>query len=188
MCQKLTQEKFHTNTVIFKINYNNLNPSPQRRGFLFVKVFICMKILISKEQYRILVIKLLEGLFGELSITTAEEKERLGQGGDDYHDIFDEDGEEIANIWIKGDCKNKGCKRDLTFNNEMTERMENFIPYYKHKMFSKVLIEYVYKYTGVKCDCIQYEYGFSNTHYNDDDDYTFSKTKKYNVKKKKKIK
>jgi hypothetical protein len=142
-----------------------------------------MKILISKEQYRILVLKLLEGLFGKLSITTAEEKQRLGHGDSNYHDIFDENGEEIANIWIKGQSKNKGCKRDLTFSVEATEQMENFIPYYKHKMFSNVLIEYVYKYTGLKCDCTQYEYGFNNT---DADNYP--KTKKYNVKKKKKIK
>jgi hypothetical protein len=151
-----------------------------------------MKILISKEQYRILVLKLLEGLFGKLSITTTEEKRRLGHGDSDYHDIFDENGEEIANIWIKGPSKNKGCKQDLTFSVEATEQMENFIPYYKHKMFSNVLIEYVYKYTGIKCDCTQYEYNFNYT--NDDDapsySYTkpYSKTKKYNVKKKKKIK
>ena len=142
-----------------------------------------MKILISKEQYRILVLKLLEGLFGKLSITTTEEKRRLGHGDSDYHDIFDENGDEIANIWIKGTTKNKGCKQDLTFIVEATEQMENFIPYYKHKMFSNVLIEYVYKYTGFKCDCTQYEYDFNNT-----DDGNYSKTKKYNVKKKKKIK
>ena len=152
-----------------------------------------MKIIISKEQYRILVLKLLEGLFGKLSITTTEEKQRLGHGDSDYHDIFDENGEEIANIWIKGQPKNKGCKRDLTFSVEATEQMENFIPYYKHKMFSNVLIEYVYKYTGLKCDCTQYEYNFNYKNTDDDDDtpsYTkpYSKTKKYNVKKKKKIK
>jgi len=150
-----------------------------------------MKILISKEQYIILVLKLLEGLFGKLRITTTEEKRRLGHGDSDYHDIFDENGEEIANIWIKGPTKNKGCKRDLTFSVEATEQMENFIPYYKHKMFSNVLIEYVYKYTGLKCDCTQYEYGFNNTdadNYMDGSPKHNSKTKKYNVKKKKKIK
>ena len=141
-----------------------------------------MKILISKEQYRILVLSLLESLFGKLCISTLKEKERLGLLSHDYHDIFDEDNEEIANIWVRGDSKNKGCKRDLTFSNEVIEKMENFIPYYKHKMFSKVLIEYVYKYTGVKCDCVQYDYDF------EDDNDAFAKTKKYNVKKKKKIK
>ena len=143
-----------------------------------------MKILITKEQYRILVLKLLETLFGELSITTLKEKEKAGLLSHDYHDVFDKNGEEIANIWIQGDSKNKGCKRDLTFQNEVIEQMENFIPYYKHKMFSKVLIEYVYKYTGVKCDCVQYDYNFVE----DNDEYTLAKTKKYNVKKKKKIK
>jgi len=145
-----------------------------------------MKILISKEQYRILVLKLLEGLFGKLSIKTVEEKQKSGfYSNVDYHDIFDENGAEIANIWIKGRSKNKGCKQDLTFISEATEQMENFIPYYKHKMFSNVLIEYVYKYTGIKCDCTQYEYNFN---YKNTDDDNYSKTKKYNVKKKKKIK
>ena len=141
-----------------------------------------MKIIISKEQYRVLVLSLLESLFGELSIRTVGEKKRLGQVGLDYHDVFNKHDEEIANIWVKGDSKNKGCKRDLTFSDEVIEQMEKFIPYYKHKMFSKVLIEYVYKYTGVKCDCVQYDYDFAN------DDDVFAKTKKYNVKKKKKIK
>jgi len=139
-----------------------------------------MKIIISKEQYRVLVLNLLETLFGELSITTAEEKNRFRHGNNDFHDILNEDGEEIAYIYIKGNVKNKGCKRDLTFMYDTTEQMENFIPYYKHRMFSKVLIEYVYKYTGVKCDCIQYDYNFV-------DNDTSPKTKKYNVKKKKKI-
>ena len=145
-----------------------------------------MKILISKEQYRILVLKLLETLFGDLSITTAEEKQRLGDGDSDYHDIFDKYGDEIANIWIKGFTKNKGCKRDLTLTVEATEQMENFIHYYKHKMFSKILIEYVYNHTGIKCDCTQYEYDFKRFDGSYSGDY--SKTKKYNVKKKKKIK
>ena len=151
-----------------------------------------MKILISKKQYRILVLKLLEGLFGKLSIKTVEEKQKSGSDVD-YHDIFDENGAEIANIWVKGRTKNKGCKQDLTFMSEATEQMESFIPYYKHKMFSNVLIEYVYKYTGIKCDCTQYEYNFNYKNTDDDDDTPSyikpsSNTKKYNIKKKKKIK
>ena len=131
-------------------------------------------------------LKLLETLFGDLSITTAEEKQKLGDGDSDYHDIFDKYGDEIANIWIKGGIRNKGCKRDLTLTVEATEQMENFIHYYKHKMFSKILIEYVYNHTGIKCDCTQYEYDFKRFDGSYSGDY--SKTKKYNVKKKKKIK
>jgi hypothetical protein len=60
-------------------------------------------------------------------------------------------------------------------------------------MFSNVLIEYVYKYTGIKCDCTQYEYNFNYKNTDDDDDTPSyikpsSNTKKYNIKKKKKIK
>lgn len=123
-------------------------------------------------------------LFGKLKIITSKEKRKLGLNTD-FHDILDKDGEEIATIWIKGDAKNKGCKRDLTFDDFATEKMETFIPYYKHKIFSEVLIEYVYKHTGVECDCIQYDYDFTNNY--EEHEFT-AKTKKYNLKKKKKIK
>lgn len=80
-----------------------------------------MKFLITKEQYEILVFKLLETLFGELKIVTVKEKQKKGRD-DDYHDIYDKDGEEVANIWVKGDNKNKGCKRDLTFLDDSTKK------------------------------------------------------------------
>ncbi|MFM7988466.1 MAG: hypothetical protein ACKPKO_55055, partial [Candidatus Fonsibacter sp.] len=62
----------------------------------------------------------------------------------------------------------------------------------KHKIFSEVLIEYVYNHTNIKCDCVQYDYDFKHVVEKDDEgeeyEYTGSKTRKYNVKKKKKIK
>lgn len=150
-----------------------------------------MKILITKQQYKDLVFKLLHTLLGELRIVTSKEKKKLGLDTD-FHDIYDKNDDEVMNIWIKGVAKNKSCKNDLTILQNVTEKMEGFIPYYKHKLFAKVLSDYVYKYTDIKCDCVQYEYGFKHKigmDGNDEEyDYTDSKTRIYNLKKKKRIK
>jgi hypothetical protein len=146
-----------------------------------------MKVIITKEQYRTVTLKLLESLFGK-KLTIMTDKQRQASGmesfSQDYKSVYDENDVEIANIWVKGNLKMKGCKRDLTFDNTVTQKIESFIPYYKHKMFSKVLVEYVYKYTGVKCDCVQYDYDFEG--YNEDSGLII-KTNRYNVKKKRKI-
>ena len=150
-----------------------------------------MKIVITKQQYKELVFKLLDTLVGELRIVTSKEKKKLGLDTD-FHDIYDKHGDEVMSIWIKGIPKNKGCKNDLTILNDLTEKMEGFIPYYKHKIFAKVLSDYVYKYTDIKCDCVQYEHGFKHMIRKDGNDeeydYTDSKTRIYNLKKKKRLK
>ena len=141
---------------------------------------------IKKERYKQLVFDLLETLFGKLSIEDSED------GGEIYlYTIYDQDGADIAEIYL-GRHGNKGCKKDLTLSRDVTERLEGYIPYFRHKMFSKVLIEYVYDKLGIKCDCVQYDYDFENKTEVDRDgtefDWTKSKTRKYNVKNKKKIK
>ena len=104
---------------------------------------------------------------------------------------FNEDGETVITIWVKGPLRSKGCKKDLTLENRLIEKFEQYMPYYKHKMFSKVLVNYIYDKFGIKCDCVQYDYDFGEVKYVDDDgdeyEYYTSKTRKYNVKKKKKI-
>ena len=141
---------------------------------------------IKKERYKQLVSDLLETLFGKLSITDTEDFGEISQ-----HTIYNQDGEDIAYIYL-GRFGNKGCKKDLTLSRDVTEKLEGYIPYFRHKIFSKVLIEYVYDKLGIKCDCVQYEYDFKNKRDLDSDgkeyDWTKSKTRKYNVKKKKKIK
>ena len=66
------------------------------------------------------------------------------------------------------------------------------MPHYKHKMFSKVLVDYIYDKFGIKCDCVQYDYDFKEKEWVGDDGNEYinylSKTRRYNVKKKKKIK
>ena len=142
-----------------------------------------MKIIITKEQYKNLVVSLLDTLIGEMTIRTVKEKREYGNK-EDYHSVFDEDGSEIMTIWVKGNLRNKGCKKDLTLENRLIGKFETYMPYYKHKIFSEVLVDYIYDKFGIKCDCVHYDYNFKEDH----DKYAYSKTRKYNVKKKKKIK
>ena len=140
---------------------------------------------IKKEQYKELVLNLLETLFGKLSIEYAKDDEDM------FHAVYDQDGANIADIYL-GKYGNTGCKKDLTLSRDVTEILEGYVPYFRHKIFSKVFIDYIHDKLGIKCDCIHYEYKFENKRELDSDgiefDWTKSKTRKYNVKKKKKIK
>jgi hypothetical protein len=150
-----------------------------------------MKIVITKKQYGVLVSSLLKTLFGKLRIKTIEEQKAEGFDAP-YHVVFDSEGEVIIGIYIKKSA-NAGCKNDLTIFNETSEKLEAYIPHYRHKIFSEVIVDYVYKQLDIKCDCVQYEYDFKWVTDNDEDEdeydgYMVSKTRKYNLKKKKKIK
>ena len=150
-----------------------------------------MKIIITEEQYGHLVTNLLDNLIGNIRIRTIKEKKEDGIK-DDYHSVFNEDGELVITIWVKGPLRSKGCKTDLTLESRLIEKFEQYMPFYKHKMFSKVLVNYIYDKFGIKCDCVQYDYNFEEEKHVDDegDEYevSLSKTRRYNVKKKKKIK
>ncbi len=150
-----------------------------------------MKIIITEEQYGHLVTNLLDLLLGNITIKTVKEKKEDGNK-EDYHSVFNEDGETVMTIWVKGPLRSKGCKKDLTLENSLIEKFEQYMPHYKHKMFSKVLVNYIYDKFGIKCDCVQYDYDFKEEKHVDDEgdeyEHTTSKTRRYNVKKKKKIK
>ena len=147
---------------------------------------------IEKERYKKLVSELLKTLFGELTI----EHEYGDSGKLTHYHIYDQHGEEFANIYLRT-FANKGCKKDLTLTQESSEKLEGYIPYLRHKLFSKVLIELIDDKFKIKCDCIQYDYNFQReVRYSDDDEdddeeeyeYVNYDTRKYNIKKKKKIK
>jgi len=128
-----------------------------------------MKIIITEEQYGHLVTNLLDLLLGNITIKTVKEKKEDGNK-EDYHSVFNEDGETVMTIWVKGPLRSKGCKKDLTLENSLIEKFEQYMPHYKHKMFSKVLVNYIYDKFGIKCDCVQYDYNFEEEKYVDDDD------------------
>jgi hypothetical protein len=180
--------------VIFWKIFFDLN-LPQTPSLLYLSImkviisesqYITLKENVKKEKYRTLVFSLLETLFGELTI----KDEYDGRGKTYIHNIYDQHGEDIAGIFL-GDHANKGCKKDLTLNQETSERLEGYIPYFRHKVFSKVLVEYIYDKFKIKCDCVHYDYNFEREiRHNDDEEYEYLNydTRKYNVKKKKKIK
>ena len=150
-----------------------------------------MKIIITEEQYGHLVTNLLDLLLGDITIKTVKEKKEDGNK-EDYHSVFNEDGETVITIWVKGPLRSKGCETDLTLENSLIEKFEQYMPHYKHKIFSKVLVNYIYDKFGIKCDCVQYDYDFKEKEWVGDDGHEYinylSKTRRYNVKKKKKIK
>jgi hypothetical protein len=132
-----------------------------------------MKIIITKKQYRSLVFTLLETLVGDLTISE--------EMSENTYTILDKNGEDIITIWTN---MHYGCKNDLTLGFSFSESLEAYVPYFRKKIFSEVLIEYVYDHTNIKCDCIDYHYGFT-----EDDGGTRAKGQfLYNLKKKKKIK
>jgi len=129
-----------------------------------------MKIIITKKQYKNLVYSLIDSIVGgDLVLKTTK--------GFTYHNIYDSYGEEVMTIYFaKGSGKTPGCKNDLGLNSDFVMDLEKYVPYFKHKIFSKVLIDYVYDKTNIKCDCIDYSYG-------DEQDRFI-----YNLKKKKIVK
>ena len=137
-----------------------------------------MKIIITTQQYKKLVYSLDDTIVGgELTV---------GQlNNHAFKTVYDSEGENIMNIFYKkGTGKNKGCKNDLTLENDFLLNLQKYVPFFKNKIFSEALVDYVYEKTGIKCDCVDYsskwveEAGGSGYY-----DSRFA----YNVKKKKKI-
>ena len=94
-----------------------------------------------------------------------------------YRNVKTSDGDEFATLWHGGPV-NKGCKRELSLNNQFTEDFENFIPINRKKVFSDVILEYFTLKTGIKCDCVEYTYFTGNygkfERYADDSDELIS--------------
>ena len=141
-----------------------------------------MKIIITKKQYKSLVYNLLDTVTGGELIVSGDRKETYG-----YVNVFNSYGDVVMNIFdMKGYGRNKGCKKDLALESDFVIELENYVPYFKHKIFSKVLVDYVYDKTGVKCDCVDYPKDYKEDPMQD---YGYFDSRfAYNVKKKKRIK
>jgi hypothetical protein len=136
-----------------------------------------MKIIITKKQYKLLVYSLLDTITGgKLSFGERDTEEKS------WTDIIDSDGESIMTIFYgKKSGKSPGCKNDLSLSSDFVEDLIKYIPHFRRKIFSEVMVDYVYDYLGVKCDCIDYNY--------DDSEDSFGYTRfAYNIKKKKRFK
>jgi hypothetical protein len=138
-----------------------------------------MNIIITKKQYKLLVYDLLDTVTGgELTLV-------MDQFDFKYHTIIDAYGEDIMNVYYaKGHGKNPGCKNDLGLNKNFVESLQNYVPHFRRKIFSEVMVDYVFKKTGFKCDCIDYTYMVPAEGKEFDDDVRFA----YNLKKKRRFK
>ena len=142
-----------------------------------------MNYLISKEQYRVLSEKILRSFFGKISAgslydDSGEKKTVI--------ELYTQSGMNFADIFLKSSSANKrGCKRLISLNIFEIEKLEKFAPIFRKIEFSKVMIDYVYKHTGIKCDCVEFEHS-QKTDYDDEGEPISWNSKSYFYKKKKK--
>jgi hypothetical protein len=122
-----------------------------------------MKYQITKEQYSKLVYRLIEIFFKDAKFTKWESKDRNG----DYlsYDIT-VDGEDVA--WINSNeitSKTKRCKHELIIYDTTILMITDFVPIFRKKIFSKILIKYFSDIIGEDIDCIDFDmkpYGSEN--------------------------
>ena len=109
-----------------------------------------MKYIISKDQYRRVLLKFLDSFIKGFLVDPYEEESS-------YRDVKTFNGDDFANLWHAGPIT-KGCKRELSLANEFTNDFESFIPINRKKVFSEVVLEYFILKTGIKCDCVEFDY------------------------------
>ena len=131
-----------------------------------------MKVVITKKQYKETAYKFLTIFLGELRYE--ENDNSISVYG--KNDSLDDNAP--MTIWT-GPQRGKGCKKDLTLYYDFSYQLSQFIPLTRKKIFSDVLVKYVYDKTGIKCDCVDYSHDF---------DLSGEKSRDYrfNVKKRKK--
>ena len=145
-----------------------------------------MKIIISKDQYRRVLLKFLNSFIKGFDVEPWDDQNY-------YRNVKTSDGDEFATLWHGGPI-NKGCKRELSLDNQFTNDFESFIPINRKKVFSEVVLEYFTLKTGIKCDCVEFGY-FTGKYkefekYDDESDevisYTDKKVDTYQYKRSKK--
>jgi hypothetical protein len=130
-----------------------------------------MKYRITKEQYSKLVYTLIEAFFKDVKFYKDD------GGGYLTYDIT-VDGEDTAFIHTKKSPHiSEGCKHELVIYDETILKITNFVPIFRKKVFSKILIKYFSDITGEDIDCIN----FDMKHPGSDD--TIIYTKKFKKKK-----
>ena len=110
-----------------------------------------MKYIISKSQYRRVLLKFLNSFVKGLDVSPYNEDLS-------YRNVTTSDGDEFATLWHDSRQVNKGCKRELSLDGEFTAEIENFIPINRKKVFSEVILEFFASKTGIKCNCVEYSY------------------------------
>ena len=128
-----------------------------------------MEYKITKEQYTRVVNSLIDIFFKDVKVMN-------GDYGDSI-ELFVGD-EEVG--WIAGHNNpviTKKCKNELIIFTETLDKMKNFAPLFRKKLFAKLMINHFSKLTGIDIDCF-----WIDEEGNHDDDTVF----KYRIKKNKK--
>ena len=128
-----------------------------------------MRYIVTKEQYTKLVNNLINIFFKDVKVIYVENSDSIE---------FFVDDEEVA--WIAGVSNpviTKKCKNELIIFTETLDKMKNFAPLFRKKLFAKLMIDHFSKLTGLDIDCL-----FMDEEGNGEDDEAF----KYKIKKKKK--
>ena len=133
-----------------------------------------MKIEITKLQYKRLIYKLLDTLYGpKISY----------RWNNDLIEILSNEGDEIFYVYTKNG-RARGCKKDLYVITQTEEEIHDFIPKaaIRKKLFSKTVLSYVNERTNLDIDCIEFYYPSTTKGIEHNKKYNF------NVKKNKKTK
>jgi hypothetical protein len=133
-----------------------------------------MIVEITKSQYKRLIYKLLDTLYGpKISY----------RRNNDLIEILSNEGDEIFYVYTKAG-RARGCKKDMYVITDTEEEIHDFIPKAatRKKLFSKTVLSYVNEKTGLDIDCIEFWYPKTTKGVDHGKKYNF------NVKKNKKSK
>ena len=133
-----------------------------------------MIVEITKSQYKRLIYKLLDTLYGpKISY----------RWNNDLIEILSNEGDEIFYVYTKAG-RARGCKKDMYVITSTEEEIHDFIPKaaIRKKLFSKTVLSYVNEKTGLNIDCIEFWYPKTTKGVDHGKKYNF------NVKKNKKSK
>ena len=137
-----------------------------------------MEVKIDKERFHNILMKLFNSMIGR--IKTREDKDGK------YIELYDKNDKNFADIWLKGSSvAPKRCKKLISFHMEVIEELEKFVPVLRKKQYAKTLIDYINYHTGIKADCVNFEYDWKDSYDDDGDLIGSSKSYKYRKRKKK---
>jgi hypothetical protein len=146
-----------------------------------------MKIEITKYQYKRIIYRLLDTLYGP-KLSYEIKKDMIYIYSND-NDPFENEsiglGDAIFKVYTKSG-RAKGCKKDLYVTSETGEEIEDFIPRAatRKKLFAKTLVSYVNEKTGLDIDCIEFwitKTSESVGKYDDKYNFNVKKNKKTNI-------
>ena len=131
-----------------------------------------MKYKVSKEQYTKLVNSLINVFFSNVEFTPFDDSDDNNSSLD-----FSVDGQELG--WIIGPSSSmltKKCKYELVIYTETINKIKNYAPLFRKKLFAKLMIAHFSKLTGLDINCLYID---------EDGEHDDDKAFKYRINKKK---